>query len=798
MQRQAEGLRRIVSAVLVLAAELAVPSLAQAQSEQVPSGAPSTPAPIQITTPAAAPGDGAANGPAATQIEEVVVTATKRQESVRDIPASIAVFTGTQLENSGKTNLTDFIEETPGVTASEGGPGFTRVTMRGIDTDTSPYSNITSTVGYFIGDTAFTDSYNNSIIPDLSAFDLQSVEVLKGPQATLFGGAALAGAVRYTLNKPVLGQWEARGFTQFVEANGGGDAQTSGAAVNIPLYRDQLAARVDYVRRNYPGTMTDTYTGARDQGYGGGNQVRAIVLWQPYKDLRFKLTHLTQDYYAPNQIIASDFPDGPRENISSIIPSPSTNSFRLDNLEINYNFSDMRLTALGSSLQKNVLLGGDDTALLIGTPPPGYPASAAIQSVTADNMKALSEELRLQSNGDGPFKWLAGLYFYNSSGYFNIVDDTPLGQSLLGPGSFLGTNPELLALFELAGLPRSSISQTTSLEDGTSNAKSYEHAAFLNVDYTLWQHLDLSAGVRLYEASVGGGFTGSGLIILLENNLQDSDTESTIKQKGVAPKLSATYHFTPQISLYATAAKGYRFGGINDFPSTPTNGVPAIYKSDSLWNYELGLRTAWLHNTLHADITPYYIDYKNPIISQNTQAVVPITYSANVGASKAYGVESSLLWKTPLRGLSLLLNGAVSESHTTQPFKDSNGVELEPGQEMPGSNHLQYTAGANYQRLLGWDVRGGPSLSYTFVGKGWNDLNHDVQINDFGNLSAGFFLDREVYEVNARLAVNASNLLNVTRPTAGQTGNAIVTQQPENIYTLTPPREISVRLSLDF
>ncbi len=760
-------------------------------------GAASSP-PAQPSNLAQAPdGQAPPGASAATQIDEVVVTATKRRESARDIPESIAVFSGTQLESSGKTNLTDFIEETPGVTASEGGPGFTRVTMRGIDTDTSPYSGITSTVGYFIGDTAFTDSYNNSIIPDLSAFDLQSVEILKGPQATLFGGAALAGAVRYILNEPVLGEWEARGFTQFVDANGGGDAETSGALVNIPVYKDQLSARVDYVRRNYPGTMTDTYTGARDQAYGGGNQVRATVLWQPLRDLRFKFTHLTQDFHSANDLFAARFPDGPRENVTNIIPSPSTNSFRLDNVEANYNFSDMRLTVLGSSLQKKVSLYGDDTSLLIGTPPPGYPASATIQSATTDNMKALSEEVRLQSNGDGPLKWLAGLYFYNSSSYFNLNDETPTGQSLTAPGSFIGINPELLALFEFSGVPASALEQN-SLLDGTSNSKSYEHAAFFNVDYTLWQRLDLAAGMRIYEASVGGGYIGSGPIVLLENNLQDSNTESTIKEKGVAPKFSATYHFTPDISLYATAAKGYRYGGINDFPSTPANGVPATYKSDSLWNYELGLRTAWLHNTLHADLTPYYIDYKNPIIAQNTQAAIPIGYSANVGAAKSYGVESSVLWKTPLRGLSLLLNGAVSNAHTTQAFKDSSGVELEPGQEMPGASHLQYTAAAYYQRPLGWDVRGGPDVGYTFVGKAWNDLNHDAQIDGYGNLRAGFFFERAVYDVKARLAINATNLLNTTRPTAAAINTAIITQTPVDGYTLTPPREISVRLSLDY
>jgi outer membrane receptor protein involved in Fe transport len=785
------------AAAALACATSGVGSLAWAQAE---SGDPASAVPAQplpVVQPAAVGAPASASAP--TQIEEVVVTATKRKQSVRDVPQSIAVFTGAQLENSGKINLSDFIEETPGVTASEGGPGFTRVSMRGVETDTNPYSGMTSTVGYFIGDTAFTDSYNNSIIPDLSAFDLQSVEVLKGPQATLFGGAALAGAVRYILQEPLLGDWEARAFTQFVDAGsgGGGTALTSGAALNLPLYKDQLAARVDFVRRNYPGTTTDERTGLRDQDYGGGKQVRAIVLWQPIRDLHIKLTHLTQDFYAPNELIVSNYTDRRQSNITTF-PIPSKNDFRLDNAEVVYNFSDMRLTALGSSLQKNALFYGDETAALIGTPPANYPPTAAVQSSVADYTKALSAELRLQSTGSGPFKWLVGLYTYNSSSYFNILFDTRLGQSLTGPGSLLGTNPLLLQLFELAGLPSASLQQTTSLLDGISNSKSYERAAFINLDYTLWHRLDLSAGVRLYEAAVGGGYIGSGTLVMLENNLQDSNTESTIKEKGVAPKLSATWHFTPDISLYATAAKGYRFGGINDWPSTASNGVPATYKSDSLWNYELGLRTNWLHNSLHADLTPYYIDYKNPIVGQSTPGAISIGYNNNVGGARAYGVETALLWKTPLPGLSLAASGSLSESHTTQLFRDSSGAVLQPGQEMPGASHLQYNLAATYLRPLLWQVRGGPDIGYTYLGKGWNDINHDVQIDGFGNLRAGWYFERAVYDMKAKLAINASNLLNVTKPTAALTGKAILTQAPVDQYTLTPPREISVRLSLDF
>lgn len=764
------------------------------------AGATGAAEPLPVMQPAAPPAAQPDKAPtpdnSARQIEEVVVTATKRKESVRDIPASIAVFTGRQLEKKGQLNLTDFIEESPGVTASDGAPGYTRVSIRGIETDSNPASGQPPAVGYFIGDTAFTDPYTNNIIPDLSAFDLKNVQILKGPQGTLFGGAALSGAVRYELQDPLLGEWEARGFTQFDAANGGGNALSSGAVVNIPLYSDQLAARVGYIRHNYPGTMLDGYNGQPHQGYGGGNQVRALVTWQPLRDLEIKLTHLTQDFNSANGLNYSSFPDR-RENINNVLQIPVNYNFRLDNAEAAYSFSGMKLTALWSSLQKNSQQYGDATVGLIGTPPQGYPPSATLQSFDADYSKAFSEELRLQSTGDGPLKWIAGLYVFNETNHFELLDATPLGESLLGPGSLLQTNPLLLGLFGLLGIPPSYFESATSLLQARSDSKTQEHAAYVDVSYTLWQRLDLEAGARFYEATIGGGYVGNGLLVTLSNNLQPSNTEASLKQKGVSPKVSATFHFTKDISLYTMAAKGFRYGGVNDFPSTPTNGVPAVYKSDSLWDYEVGLRTNWLHNTLQADVTAYYIDYKNPIIAQTTKGPIGIGYSDNVGGAVGRGIEPSLLWKTPLRGLTLNAAGSVSTAHSTEPFTDSSGTHIAAGQEMPGANHLQGNASASYARVLGWGVRGGPSVGYTYVGKGYNNINHDVVINGFGTLSAGLLFEGSVYGCHTQLTINGSNLLNVTKPTAAATGAALVTQQPYANYALTPPRTISVRLSLD-
>lgn len=734
--------------------------------------------------------------PHSRALEEIVVTATKREESIRDIPASISAFTGASLENEGKLNLNDFVQQTPGVTAAQGSAGFIRITMRGISTDTNPTSGNPSPVGIFIGDSAFTDPYIANIIPDLSAFDISGVQVLKGPQGTLFGGAALSGAIRYELQEPVLGEWQFREFSQYTKPSEGSVAWTHGGAINIPILKDgDMATRLVYVKREYPGVYDDYRTGQKDVDEGGGDQIRGILMWKPTEESKLKFTHLSQDFFAPNAINRADNPDGPRGTDQVILKLPSKNKFSLDSFEANYDFDSMRVVALSSWLKKDATFNNDYTPVLVGPTPNEYPAQIAVLSSVIDRSKAFSQEVRLQSNDDGPFKWLVGAYYYKYKMFFNILIDTPLTASLTGPDSVLGANPLLMGLFSALGLPSGSLQESTSLLNGTSRAKADEKSLFADFTYTLWDDLDLSVGARFYSTSVNGGFIGSGILILAENNGQNSNSVAEIKERGINPKFSATYRFSEDVSLYALANKGYRFGGIQSVPSTATNGVPPTFKSDTIWNYELGLRTSWLEQTLNADLTAFYIKYNNPIITQATQGV-PISYNDNVSAAISRGLEASVVWNTPVDGLAVRASGGLTDAHITAPFKASNGTTVNPGQEMPGAARYQYSGSVQYLKPISFMLLG-LNTNYTYVGKGYNNLTHDAEINGYGNLGAGLILSSPVLSFNPKVAINFSNLLNVTKPVAGGPGKPLVGGQPFAAYGLTPPRTLTVRFSMD-
>ncbi len=769
------------------------------------------PEPIAPTIPVmaleASPEPGSQAPPAARasrQIEEIVVTATKREENLRDIPASISAFQGDDLEKKGKFNLEDYLQETPGVVINSQGPGTgIRVTIRGIATETSPTSSRPSPVGILIGDTSFSDPYLAGLIPDLNAFDLESVQVLKGPQGTLFGGAALSGAIRYVLKNPVLDEWQGSAFTQYTDVQEGGSALTSGVALNLPWVGRDVALRVAYIKRNYPGVVDDSRSGQKDVNDGGGEQKRALLLWQPIDELTLKLTHLDQDFSGDDQKFAVVNPGSPREYDLAVIPEPARNRFSLDSFEASYNFDSVRLVSLTSYTDKERFSLSDYTPLLIGNPPAGYPAAAAVISFSNVNSQAFAQELRLQSTDNGNFKWLVGGYFYDYSLDFELFIGPALTQSLLGAGSPIGELTDLLQngtpigqLAGLLGIGTLDLANQTSLLYATNRAKSQERAVYFDLTQVLG-NFELSGGARFYQTYVDGGFIGTGALARATNNGMEVDQRNRIEEQGVSPRLSISYRFSDDLLVYTAASRGFRFGGLQNVPSSPVNGVPETYKSDSLWNYEIGTRTNWLDNSLQLDVTAFYIEYDNPQITQKTQGT-SLNFVTNVGAAESYGIEASFLWLPPIPGLTVSLSGGLTEAQTTEAFTSSSNTLIEPGTQLPGAAKSQYSA--SLQQFLPFrSVLMDASLSYTYVGKSFSTLERDLAVNDYGVLNAGLGMSADSLPLSPRLSVNVANVLNETALVDGAVDARAINQiSTFSLFALNPPRTISLRLNLNF
>ena len=763
--------------------------------------APADAAPVETipvaSEPAAAPASDSA------QLEDVIVTATKREKSLREIAGSIGEFDGSRLENDGKFELKDFVEQTPGVTLTTLGPHMVKLNVRGVASDAYFGAPLPSPTGMLIGDTAFNDPFITNIQPDLSAFDLSRVEVLKGPQGTLFGGAALAGAIRYVLQEPALGEWQARAFSLYEAPDGGSTALSSGAALNAPLFGDALAVRLGYVKREYPG-LTDNVRQPdnikENIDAAAGEQLRGILSWRPLDQLGVKLTHLNQDSFSPNAVVIADTPHA-RETKNKILPQPSIAEVGLDSLEAAYDFDTMRLTAVGSRTKKHWYVDVDISYVITGPPDEDTNPNTGTFQITDDLSKSLSQELRLQSTVAEGLQWLVGAYNADYEIFFEILDDTVANRDQAKQNGTYGTD----AYYE------------SSVFYAVGNIEAHEKAGFADLSYKFWDRLEVSAGARYYQTQVTGGFFGTGALARQQNGGQNFDfTDNDISEDGVNPKLSAAWEFTPDLSIFALASRGYRFGGLQTvpyesesaLPGVPgtSNGVPQYYKSDSIWNYELGARSSWFGNTLHLDATLFYIDYKNPqvVLRTNSPTGLNLAYTDNVDSAVSYGFESMLAWLTPLDGVRLDLSGGWTDSHTTAPFQAPSpyasgcGCVIVPsGSGMPGVADYQYMAAINYVAPQIWIFDTSARVDYTYIGPGVGTLLQDYTINDYGTLNAGLNLSTAVWRLKPRLSFNVSNITDETASKLAYTVKAVPGQLIP-VHYLNHPRTYTARLALDF
>ncbi|MGH8530514.1 MAG: TonB-dependent receptor domain-containing protein [Nevskiales bacterium] len=795
----------------ILAEEPADPATAAAAQGD---GAPATT--DNATPPSSAEGGTAPTtsstkrAPVTVGLEEIIVTATKREKSLRDIPASIRAFDGRDLEAKAILSINEVLETTPGVTSNSIRPGDQRIIMRGISTTASATTTAPFPVGIFIGDTALNEPYAASITPDLSAFDLAGVEILKGPQGTLFGGAALTGAIRYRLNEPIPDAWQLRAFSQYTDLKEGSTALTNGVAVNVPIAVNEggLGLRLVYIDREYPGVYDDLRPeqAAQDVDQGRGEQIRVGALWRPSDRWHLKFTYLDQDYAADNGLVLADERQGPRETRVSLLPWPNRHQFGLYNLEFQYDFDSMRLVSSTSRTEKerhNII---DTLGTLLGTPPPGTPDSLALPFITDQDSTSFSQELRLQSLGSGGLEWLIGGYYYRAPINYALVLNLQLLQDL---GRLAGDVSQLLAglnqtLTNLAG-PGNPLSQLIALLSPTlgqlpcelavlcaeTRAKAREDALFFDLSYSFWDRLELSAGARFYRTAVDGGFIGRGVAArLIGNGMSPVDVRSSLTEEGVNPKLSATYRFTESVSLYALASRGFRFGGIQNIPPDEAQNVPATFKSDSLWNYELGLRTAWFGNTMHFDITRFHIDYKDPQVQ--LQNLVRLNYYDNVGAAVSDGVEASFEWLTPIPGIALSASGGVVDAHTTEPFL-AGQTPVPAGVGLPGSAEKQYSGQISYFWPFGGPLTFGAAISYAYVGKTAGALQVPATLNDYGIYSANMQVGSANWPGKPSLTLSVTNLTDVTAPIGGLGSLA-----GDTFFILNPPRTITARFSLEF
>ncbi|NGY03286.1 TonB-dependent receptor [Solimonas terrae] len=767
---------------------MAVPASANAaqesQGDTAASPAPLPTIPVPSSAPETPPETADSGDASAGPITEIIVTATKRARSVRDVPVSINAIAGDTLEKTGARDIQDYIATVPGITmqdGSNGDAGGRKITVRGVGPSEVNGVSGNQTVGQFIGDIPMTDPYSNFVTPDLDPFDLQTVEILKGPQGTYFGASALNGAIRYVPNKPQLDQWELHGFSEALSITDGGMNGTYAAAANLPI-GDSLAVRATGVLQNTPGYIDNLQRDQKDADSRRKWSGRGALRWQPTDRLDVNLMYLKQ-HSKKDDVLDVDNSNGELTNNEHPGPSSIETGFDLASIDARYDTGAAGTVVLQSSLQHKDALSDLDSTLFTG--------SAGLQNLRAyskTKVKGTTHELRLVSPDDGNWSWIVGAFYQNY--HADVSTDA----------YFLGTAlplPPLPILDQILG-PRGLSYGTVQIAP-----EARETSLYGELTRTLFDDWELTAGARFYKTRISGTAVAGGLVGTIV-----PDAEIDQHDKGISPKISLSYKPSRSFMVYATLARGFQFGGINTNVSglpfdNPLTGppVPPSFKSSSLWNREIGIRTDWLHRSLQADVVFYDLDWNNAqFVEKNDNLVIDTTYVSNVGKVRSRGVESSLIYATPLDGLILNLAAGYSSALTATPYTAEDGSEVPSGTVMPNSPHWQLAGTVSYEHPFGSWLVGG-SIADTYTSRAYDTILHDHTIFDYSALNLGLSLARPDLAGSPALSFDVTNVLD-RRGVVGRgtfTGVSGLTGGPETpSYIFIRPRTFALRLSFDF
>jgi iron complex outermembrane receptor protein len=593
--------------------------------------------------------------PPSQELTEIVVTAEKRESTVQKTPISITAISGVDLQASGLSDMTSVAQQVPGVSFKTSGPGQTEFEMRGL-TSTGGES---PTVGFYLDDAVLTPAamaQNGKTVIDPSLFDLNRVEVLRGPQGTLYGAGSMGGTIKLVTNQPDPHAFAVNAEVIGSDTTGGGDFNhTENVMLNIPLMQDVVALRLvgtdkfidgwidRKVLNSFPAEVNNsTARGdvagaivAQDVRHSNPEQLqagRATLLIQPTDRLSITLgfmhQSLTQD--APNTI------DSPPLNEVHYQPfdvrEPFEDKFDLYSLTGKYNFDAFQLvsaTAYWDRQQNQTQDISEAMQDYIGGffgPPAAWPFSSTgtvtegggtffglgAGTITEDDYtRQFSEELRLASTGDGPLQWLVG-------GYYSSFGATSHVYSFY-PDTNTGFNADF---------------GTTNLADNHRKVDIDQYAAFGEVSYLLPNHLKASLGARYYQYHSNSVTSVSGV----SANGTSNPLFGLAQNSGVTPKLDIAYIPDDNTTIYGTMSKGFRPGGPNSpIPVPPcVSAAPTQFGPDSVWNYELGEKLRF-NSRVSINGAIYYEDWTN--VQQQVAPSCGFKFTANAGKATVYGAE---------------------------------------------------------------------------------------------------------------------------------------------------------------
>jgi len=629
---------------------------------------------------------------------QVIVTAQKRVEALAEVPMSISVVSGEELGRNQADNFQDLVSLVPGLNINSNTRGVTRISLRGINT-----GGVASTVGVYVNDVPFGSSSglaNGAILSgDFDTFDLARIEVLRGPQGTLYGASSLGGVLKYVSNEPSTAGFESRVQATVEDVKGGDLGYSLAGVLNAPL-SETAAIRASGFYRSDEGFIdsignnpivslqnpaVNIVDGSRVEDqlnelktYGG----RLSALFRPSDSFSLNLTALFQD-------IESDSSDAIEADpatfdplygglvASRYHPEYTDIKYRVYSATMDWDVGPVTLQSVTSygefkeDFQRDFAIRLSLSQLLtflFSDPVTAQPPlSAILQQITSTDK--FTQEFRIASPEDQSFEWLVGVYYTDEDSGIDpqTISAVSAGTETPAPGFPTLANARLTSTFE-------------------------EMALFANATWHVTDRFDLSFGGRISDNDQKASQVLDGILVGGTTVFDDVKSSESPFTYSFSPR----FEFSDGTSVYARVATGYRPGGPNVLPPGAPPGTPASYDSDELTNYELGLKTASPDGRFALDIAAFYLDWKD---IQLFAIINSVGLNANGGKAVSKGLEFTAT-ASPASGLNVSFTGAYTDAYLTQDTDPVvGGLDGDP---LPWVPEWSLSLGADYE----WSVFG--------------------------------------------------------------------------------------------
>jgi len=691
-------------------------------------------------------GDENADEVDAFDLDEIIVTASRREQVLQDVPGAITTVNPIDFTAAGLASLDDVLAYTPGFNINKsGGPrGRGNIAARGVSQQGS-----TAVVGMYLDDMPLT---SNGGFADGSAIyfdgllggEIERIELLKGPQGTLWGATAIGGAIRYVSKKPALETIRGGASVDLSSTKDGGFNQVYSGRLSMPIVEDRLGISVAGFYEDNGGLIdrVDATTGdvleedadqSETYGFLGDIYFKASDKF----DIRAKVIHQKDSFTGSSVVGLADLDKTPTLGaLEGTNPaSVQDTSHTYLGLTLNYEFEWATLTASSSYVEYNINLTDDFTALfggfadfLIGRPA-GTTTLVPITSPVAS--EKYTQELRLTSQGNDSLEWMVGLYYADES-----TSQTQL--SIVQPGD---------VIFFFSDFP-------TEYE---------EYAAFGNMTYYFTSDFDVTVGMRYSDSTLKLSRAAGGLLNGLpgSGDLPAPSALPTASDNNQIFLFTARYRPNDDTSLYARVASGYRPASGNIPIFDPVTGdllTQEVVDQDNLWSYEVGAKGKLADGLLTYDIALYYLDWKELQSRVNFNGVNSLGNAADGITAK--GFEGSFIIN-PGNGFTMTSNIAYSDSTLNSDEPTLNGLE---GAAVPNVPKWTISSRANYDFNVSSDMtasvgagfryRQGSPSAFSDGDAGDSAVNIKTDSYALVDLNAG------LYRGNVALNLYVTNLFN--------------------------------------